>query len=144
MTQGYWTGSAGRLHDPAPARATPPDLAAGTAGRGAPLVDFDAAGGVDLDRLERGLALRADRVGEGRYRVSGGTQDHWVDLFTAAHPRCDCGDHVWRDQVCKHILAALLREGDARVVGALATVVTRVREQAREQAGTDAAPRRAA
>jgi hypothetical protein len=142
LTQGYWTGPAGRPHDPAPARADTPDRGAGAA-RGAPLVDFDAAGGVDLDRLERGLALRADRVGEGRYRVTGGTQDHWVDLFTAAHPRCDCGDHVWRDQVCKHILAALLREGDARVVGALATVVTRARAQA---AGppSKAAARRAA
>ena len=128
MTQGHWTGSAGRPHDPALAGAPTTDRAAG--GRETPLVDFDAAGGVDLDRLERGLALRAERVGEGRYRVTGGSQDHWVDLFTAAHPRCDCGDHVWRDQVCKHILAALLREGDARVVGALATVVTRAREQA--------------
>ena len=115
------------MHDPAAARGATPERFA--AGRETPLVDFDAAGGVDLDRLERGLALRAERVGEGRYRVTGGTQDHWVDLFTAAHPRCDCGDHVWRDQVCKHILAALLREGDARVVGALATVVTRARTQ---------------
>ncbi len=128
MTHGHWTGSAGRLHDPAPSREHPGERA--PAARTAPLVDFDAAGGVDLDRLERGLALRAERVGDGRYRVTGGSQDHWVDLFTAAHPRCDCGDHVWRDQVCKHILAALLREGDARVVGALATVVTRAREQA--------------
>lgn len=104
-----------------------------TAGRGrhdAPLVDFDVAGGVDLDRLERGLALHAARVGDGRYRVTGGSGDHWVDLFTAAHPRCDCGDHVWRDRVCKHILAALLREGDERVVGALAAVVGRAREAA--------------
>ncbi len=128
MTQGHWTGPAGRLHDPAAGRGLDQETTVGR--RGAPLVDFDAAGGVDLDRLERGLALRAERVGEGRYRVTGGAQDHWVDLFTAAHPRCDCGDHVWRDQVCKHILAALLREGDARVVGALATVVTRAREQA--------------
>jgi uncharacterized Zn finger protein len=128
LTHGHWTGSAGRLHDPAPSREHPGERA--PAARTAPLVDFDAAGGVDLDRLERGLALRAERVGDGRYRVTGGSQDHWVDLFTAAHPRCDCGDHVWRDQVCKHILAALLREGDARVVGALATVVTRAREQA--------------
>ena len=128
MTHGHWTESAGRLHDPAPARTLNADRVG--AARGTPLVDFDAAGGVDLDRLERGLALRAERVGDGRYRVTGGAQDHWVDLFTTAHPRCDCGDHVWRDQVCKHILAALLREGDARVVGALATVVTRAREQA--------------
>lgn len=94
----------------------------------AALVDLDGAGGVDLDRLERGLALAAERVGRGRYRVTGGAQDHWVDLMTASHPRCDCGDHVWREQVCKHILAALLREGDERVVRALATVVTRARE----------------
>lgn len=122
MTQGYWTGSAGRVHDPAPARAL-------TTERAAPLVDFDAAGGVDLDRLERGLALHAERVGDGRYRVTGGAQDHWVDLFTAAHPRCDCGDHLWREAVCKHILAALLREGDARVVAAVGQVMTRMRER---------------
>jgi hypothetical protein len=138
LTQGHWTGSAGRLHDPAAGRALDQETAVGR--RETPLVDFDAAGGVDLDRLERGLALRAERVGDGRYRVTGGAQDHWVDLFTAAHPRCDCGDHVWRDQVCKHILAALLREGDARVVGALATVVTR----ARAQAGAQPPARRAA
>lgn len=119
LTHGYWTQSGGRPYAPAaPAPAT----------RGVPLVDFEAAGGVDLDRLERGLALVAERVGEGRYRVSGGAQDHWVDLVTVAHPRCDCGDHVWRDQVCKHILAALLREGNEHVVRALATVVTRARQ----------------
>ena len=95
--------------------------------RTATLVQLDGADAVDLDRLERGLALRAERVGEGRYRVTGGAGDHWVDLVTAGHPRCDCGDHVWRDQVCKHILAALLREGNEDVVRALATVVARAR-----------------
>ena len=97
-------------------------------GRLPPLVDLNGADAVDLDRLERGLALVAERVGEGRYRVTGGAGDHWVDLVTAAHPRCDCGDHVWRDQVCKHILAALLREGNEHVVRALATVVARARQ----------------
>ncbi|GJG86805.1 hypothetical protein tb265_19860 [Gemmatimonadetes bacterium T265] len=99
-------------------------------GRVEPLVDLDGAEAVDLDRLERGLALVAERVGEGRYRVSGGAGDHWVDLVTSAHPRCDCGDHVWRDQVCKHILAALLREGNEHVVRALGTVVARARQAA--------------
>jgi hypothetical protein len=94
------------------------------------LIDLDAAGGVDLDRLERGLALRGERVGHGRYRVTGGAQIHWVDLFSSAHPRCDCGDHLWRDQVCKHILAALLREGDERVVRALVVLLERVRASA--------------
>jgi hypothetical protein len=102
-------------------------------GRPAPaptlLVDMEAAGGVDLDRLERALELSADRVAQGRFRVRGGSQEHWVDLFTAAHPRCDCGDHLWREAVCKHILAALLREGDARVVAAVGQVMTRMRER---------------
>ena len=105
------------------------------------LIDMEAAGGVDLDRLERALELTADRIGHGRYRVRGGTQEHWVDLFTAAHPRCDCGDHLWREAVCKHILAALLREGDARVVSAVEQVMTRMREKLAAARATPAAPR---
>lgn len=89
------------------------------------LIDFDAAGGVDLDRLERSLGLRGERVGNGRYRITGGTQDHWVDLYTTAHPRCDCGDHLWRERICKHILAALLREGNERVVTTLPRLLAR-------------------
>ncbi|MGI8546012.1 MAG: SWIM zinc finger family protein [Gemmatimonadaceae bacterium] len=42
-----------------------------------------------------------------------------MDLDTASHPRCDCGDHLWRDKVCKHILAALMREGNERVIRAV-------------------------
>jgi hypothetical protein len=82
---------------------------------------------VDLDRLERGLALQSERIGHGRYRVRGGAQDHWVDLYSTSHPRCDCGDHLWRERVCKHILAALLREGDERVVRSVAALVGRLR-----------------
>lgn len=91
------------------------------------LIDFDAAGGVDLDRLERSLALVGERVAAGRYRVFGGDHEHWVDLSTRTHPRCDCGDHLWRDRICKHILAALLREGNERVLRALPNVVARAR-----------------
>ena len=72
-----------------------------------PAIDFEAAGGVNLDRLERSLALSAVRFGTGRYRVTGGAEAHWVDLYTTTFPRCDCGDHLWRDRICKHILAAL-------------------------------------
>jgi hypothetical protein len=85
-------------------------------------IDIDAAGGVDLDRLGRSLLLRGERVGDGRYHVTGGEHDHWVDLYTTSHPRCDCGDHLWREQVCKHILAALLREGHDRRRGGGATL----------------------
>ncbi len=87
-----------------------------------PMIDFEAPGGVEQGRLERCLGLVAERAGPGRYRIVGGSQDHWVDLYTASHPRCDCGDHLWRDRICKHILAALMREGNEpviRAVGAL-------------------------
>jgi len=92
-----------------------------------PAIDFDGLGGVDLDRLERALALTAQRVGEGRYHVAGGDSDHWVDLYSTSHPRCDCGDHLWRDQLCKHILAGLLREGNDRVVSALGRLFARLK-----------------
>ena len=92
-----------------------------------PAVDFHALGGVNLDRLERCLHLHAVRLTPGRYRVVGGAHTHWVDLYTASLPRCDCGDHLWRDQICKHILAALLREGDERVLSALRELVVTLR-----------------
>ena len=93
-----------------------------------PMIEFEAAGGVDLDRLERSLALRGERVGHGRYHITGGDHDHWVDLYTTSIPRCDCGDHVWRERVCKHILAALLREGNTKVVDAIGRLFARLKE----------------
>lgn len=94
-------------------------------------LDIDAGHGVDPRRLERSLGLRAERMGEGRYRVSGGAESHWVDLYSRRTPRCDCGDHLWRDRVCKHILSALLREGDPRVIGAVASLVGQLRDMAK-------------
>ena len=96
--------------------------------RALPAIDFDRLGGVDLDRLERGLQLVAQRVGDGRYHVTGGESDHWVDLYSTSLPRCDCGDHLWREQLCKHILAGLLREGNDRVVTAVGRLFARLRD----------------
>lgn len=96
-----------------------------------PAIDFQAAGGVEPTRLERSLGLRVQPTGRGRYRVSGGAEPHWVDLYSAQHPRCDCGDHLWREQICKHILAALLREGNERVLRALGALVKELRDEAR-------------
>ena len=111
----------------------------------APALMFDlaAAGGLDLDRLERALELAAERVGPGRYRVKGGATEHWVDLWSAAHPRCDCGDHLWREALCKHILAALLREGDPRVVAGVGQVMQRLRERLAAGAGPRSSQRAA-
>ncbi len=99
-------------------------------GSGLPAINFAAAGGVDLDRLERSLRLQVEHKGYGRYLVSGGNDAHWVDLFTSWHPRCDCGDHLWRERICKHILAALLREGHERVIRELGTLFVRVKDKA--------------
>ncbi len=83
---------------------------------------------VDRSRLERSLRLVGEKVGAGRYRVAGGRESHWVDLYTARQPRCDCGDHLWREAMCKHILAALLREGDEGVIRALGGHVAELRD----------------
>jgi hypothetical protein len=91
-------------------------------------MDVDAAGGVEAGRLERCLGLTVEHVGPGRYLVAGGTEPHWVDLRSRFVPRCDCGDHLWRERVCKHILAALLREGDERVIREVGGLVHALRE----------------
>jgi hypothetical protein len=94
------------------------------------MIDIEAAGGVEPGRLERGVTLNAVRLARGRYRVDGGAEQHWVDLTTPNVPRCDCGDHLWRDRVCKHILAALLREGDEEVIAAVGGLVRDLRAAA--------------
>jgi len=93
-----------------------------------PVIDLETMG-IDLDRLERSLPLRAARAGPGQFRVDGGAHTHWVDLYTSDLPRCDCADHLWREQVCKHLLAALLREGDERVLAALHRLVSVLRSR---------------
>jgi hypothetical protein len=85
--------------------------------------------GLDGARLERSLTLVGEKVGDGRYRVVGGREAHWVDLCTANHPRCDCADHLWRDALCKHILAALHREGHEQVIRAVGGLVASLREK---------------
>ena len=87
---------------------------------------------IDLGRLERGVQLACQKVGSGRYRVVGGKSEHWVDLFTLNHPRCDCGDHIWRDAYCKHILAAQLHEGKSEVISAVGTLVVSLRHRQRK------------
>lgn len=84
---------------------------------------------IDFGRLERGVQLACERIGSGRYRVTGGRGQHWVDLHTPNHPRCDCGDHLWRDAHCKHILAAQLHEGMPEVISAVGTLVGRLRQR---------------
>ena len=89
-----------------------------------------AAAMIDLDRLERGVELVCTKVGPGRYHVTGGAHEHWVDLgATGAGPRCDCGDYLWREEVCKHILAAMLQEGNITVISRIGAMVARIKER---------------
>ncbi len=89
---------------------------------------------VERGRLARGVQLRAVRVSDGRYCVVGGASEHWVDLDTPDHPRCDCGDHLWRDALCKHILLALLYEGDSAIVEAVGDLVRHLAQEDRADA----------
>jgi hypothetical protein len=87
-------------------------------------------GTVDPARLERSLGLFGRRIAPGKYLVAGGEEQHWVDVEDPSQPRCDCGDHLWRERTCKHILAALLREGDERVLRAVGSLVYGLRSAA--------------
>ena len=85
----------------------------------APPVDLED---IDRARLVRAVFLNAERLGPGRYSVTGGRELHLVDL-TMSERQCDCPDHLWRGNQCKHILAARLREGDEAMIRALRLIV---------------------
>ena len=93
------------------------------------MVNIEAAGGIDPARLRRALTLTAKRIDRGRYEVSGGKTVHYVDLIDPVMERCDCADFTWRQVVCQHLLACLLREGDERVVAAVGLLVAALRDE---------------
>ena len=64
---------------------------------------------------------------------------------TSTPPACraaTAADHLWREQVCKHILAALLREGDERVLAALRDWSSPLRSRAAGRLTRNAGARR--
>ena len=68
-----------------------------------------SAPSIDADRFARALspALSADRISDGLYRVTSDAETYTVDLGSA---RCDCADHHYRGETCKHALLAALSE----------------------------------
>ncbi len=70
---------------------------------------------IDAGRLLKAGKLPIRKVGWGQYEVGG----HWVDLYHPDIPRCDCADHLWKDQTCKHMLAAMIAEEEPAVMRAL-------------------------
>lgn len=76
---------------------------------------------IDLGRLARAVHLDAQRIGDSVYLVSGGATAHRVDLRVGE--ACDCDDRRIRGATCKHVLRAMLGEGDPDVLRALRDLV---------------------
>jgi hypothetical protein len=107
---------------------------------------------IDPERLERALGLTVEpfeghdpATGEvvpqpGCYSVTPvspeaekhGIVGYWVDLYSHDVPRCDCGDHTFRQTICKHMLACLLHECHPAVVAVLAATTGKLRRQLEE------------
>ena len=77
---------------------------------------------IDAGRLRRAVWLEVHPVAPGRYLVSGGADDHMVDI-SAGWVRCDCPDAQLHGDGCKHGLCVRLHNGDPEVVRALRQLV---------------------
>ncbi|HET7229984.1 MAG TPA: SWIM zinc finger family protein [Longimicrobium sp.] len=93
-------------------------------------------GWADADMVTRAASLKVEPVNPGVYMVDGGAEPHWVNTVDDDVPGCDCGDHVWRDRICKHALAVLLHDRDPharlaswRAVAGVAPVIRSVAQR---------------
>ena len=79
---------------------------------------------IERRRLARAVHLDVSKgVGPGtRFQVTGGSQQREV-AHEEEGKRCNCPDHVVRGQLCKHLLAVELHEGNQAVVRALRRLV---------------------
>jgi len=75
---------------------------------------------VDPARLARAVHLRAEPLGQGLWRVTGGDAPHLVDIETGS---CDCVDYRLLGTRCKHVLAVRLAVLEPETRGALRDVV---------------------
>jgi hypothetical protein len=73
---------------------------------------------IDLYRLCRAVHLDCERIADHRYRVSGAGHSYEVNL--EADRECPCPDAV---RPCKHVLRAMMAEGDRDTVQSLRAVV---------------------
>lgn len=77
---------------------------------------------IDPVRLARAIHLDYRQIHDTRYLVSGGSQDHIVDVVDGT-VRCDCYDAQYRGDGCKHSLIVRLIAGDQSAVKALRQLV---------------------
>ena len=77
---------------------------------------------IEAGRLARAIHLDAVPVDINSYRVSGGAQDHTVEVRDG-RCFCDCMDAQVHGDGCKHGLAVRLRGSDEEVIRALRQLV---------------------
>ncbi len=77
---------------------------------------------IDARRLQKAVWLEVQPVAPGRYLVSGGEDDHLVEV-DGGRVTCHCPDSQRAGDGCKHALALRLRAGDGKVVDALRQLV---------------------
>ena len=61
----------------------------------------------DPARVQRASGLVVEPQADGSFLVK---QMYRVQLDDPMTPACDCGDHAWRDGLCKHAIAAIAYE----------------------------------
>jgi hypothetical protein len=77
---------------------------------------------IDPARLARAVHLRAAPFSTpGLYAIEGGSRVHAVDVRDHAAPACHCEDRI--KGFCKHILAALIADGEPTVLAAAKALV---------------------
>jgi hypothetical protein len=74
-----------------------------------------------LIRASKVMVLDTDSNGykmpQYHYRAKGSEGDYY--LYTNPHLSCDCPDFTIRGKVCKHLIKALIIEGDPQVLKAV-------------------------
>jgi hypothetical protein len=80
---------------------------------------------IDASRLIRAVKVQVYRVGADNeplpehHFMARSSKDGVYYLHTEPHLYCDCPDYTMRDAICKHILKALMVEGDPSVLMAM-------------------------
>ena len=77
---------------------------------------------IEAGRLSRAVHLTAKRIDVDAYLVSGGSQDHTVEVRDG-ECFCDCFDAHIHGDGCKHSLLIRLLGGDEEVVLALREII---------------------
>jgi hypothetical protein len=71
---------------------------------------------LDPVRVERSLEYFAVRVDEDEYDIIKGSEGVVAYTVRLNPLNCDCGDAVYHNKICKHLIAALYADGDEEAV----------------------------